>query len=89
MVINGKMYVGPEMTLDVIYKMENLGATFQDAIQRPIHFFTAYLAVCMGKDFEAARKEIEAHLKNGGQLVQALNELTAIVSRCELLGLDK
>ena len=84
MKINGIEFDAPELTLDNLLALENMGVAFDDIVQRPMNFLVAYVALGMGTDVESSKRAISAHLNRGGDLVAVLGELSEVVSRSQV-----
>ena len=84
MKINNITFDAPELTLDNLLALENMGVSFDDIIHRPMNFLVAYVALGMGVDIESSRKAISAHLNRGDSLTAVLGELSAVVSRSQV-----
>ena len=84
MKINNITFDAPELTLDNLLALEDLGVTFDDVVQRPMNFLVAYVALGMGVDIESSRTAISAHLDRGDSLTPVLGELAAVVSRSQV-----
>lgn len=66
--INGKLYQAREITFNTICELEDAGVSLTEIESKPISTVRSYLAVCAGGNKEAAGKEIEQHIINGGSL---------------------
>lgn len=81
MVVNGKKYKNPELTLDTLFALENLGATLDDTKNRPINFLSCYVGLAMNTDMQGGKDALQEHLNGGGSLDELLKELTDVLDR--------
>lgn len=68
MVINGKEYKNIPVDFNTVCKLEDMGVNITDMDGKVMTVARAYGALCMRKTIEAAGREIEEHVKNGGSL---------------------
>ena len=77
MTINGKFYREAELDFNTVCEMENMGVSIVNGIEDNIMSAArAYAAICMHKPLMLAGAEIEAHIVNGGALVDILEPFT-------------
>lgn len=79
LVINGKEYPASEITFNTVCQFEDMGVQLSEIEKKSIMLLRAYVAVCMNCDAEAAGKELEAHIVNGGDLKDISSALNKAV----------
>lgn len=78
MIINGKSYKLPELDFNAVCELEEMGVSLLDGNVKPLTMIRGFVALTIG-DSEQAGKEIEAHLINGGSLVDIMAEITEAI----------
>ena len=71
--INGKNYIARDFDFNTTCDLEDMGVSMADANKKPMSFFRAYFALCMGIDLAEAGAELQEHIANGGTLEELLN----------------
>lgn len=74
--INNKRYVAKEFTFGAVRQFEGLGLALSNIQSMPMTLISAYLAFCSGMSIEAADKEINDHVVNGGKLDEIFKIIT-------------
>ena len=74
--INNKRYVAKEFTFGAVRQFEGLGLALSNMQSMPMTLISAYLAFCSGMSIEAADKEINDHVINGGKLDEIFKIIT-------------
>lgn len=82
-VINGKTYTAAPIDFNAMCALEDVGVSVMDMNKKPMSTARAYFALCYdgGDDAEAAGKEIEAHIINGGELTNLVNAMNAEIQK--------
>ena len=75
--INGKSYVAPKFDFNTVCEFEEAGISLQDAKNKPTSMIRMYFALLFDGDKEAAGKELEQHMIDGG----TFDELTEAMIR--------
>ena len=65
-VINGKRYTAKPFDFNTVCDLEDNGVSLAEMSKKPMSMARAYFALCFGGSKEDARKEIQAHVKAGG-----------------------
>ena len=91
--INGKSYIAPKFDFNTVCDFEEAGISLQDAKKKPTSMIRMYFALLFDGDKDAAGKELEQHMIDGGTfdelteaMVTEMNEsrfFQAISSRAE------
>lgn len=68
MKINGNEYRNVPIDFNAVCKLEDMGVDISNIDGKIMTVARAYAALCMRKPLEAAGKEIEEHVQNGGTL---------------------
>lgn len=76
MIINGKSYQIPEITFNTMCDLEAIGVSLEKISQKPLMTIRGFLCVAMGQDPQAAGRELEEHLKNGGSFEEIIKEIS-------------
>ena len=85
--INGKEYDVPEMTFDAVCELEEYGVNLMAGsknlkIATTVRGLVAWIT---GLDLEDASAEIQAHITNGGNIMDVLNATTAAMEKSGFL----
>ena len=75
--INNKTYTAKEFDFNFLCDLENMGLSLEDIDKKPMSMVRAYLAFSAGLSNEAAGKEIENHLINGGKFDDVVEAMSA------------
>lgn len=75
-VINNKSYLAKEFTFGTIRQFENAGLSLSNIQSMPMTLVSVYLSICAGISVDAADKEINDHVINGG----SLDEIFALIT---------
>lgn len=67
-VINGKEYRAKEFDFNLMCDLEDMGIVMETAMEKPTSTTRAYFSLCCGLGKEYAGKELEEHIKKGGNL---------------------
>ena len=78
MKINGKIYKMPELSFNAVCQLEDMGISLTDFDKKPMAAIRGFLALAIG-DVEAAGRELEAHIVNGGDFTEIVGEITKAV----------
>lgn len=91
--INGKSYIAPKFDFNTVCDFEEAGISLQDARKKPTSMIRMYFALLFDGDKDAAGKELEQHMIDGGTfdelteaMVKEMNEsrfFQAISSRAD------
>lgn len=81
--INGKKYKAREIDFNFLCDLEDEGVSLADMEKKPMSTARAYFATCFNGTAEAAGKELEAHLKNGGNLNSLMNAFGDAISKSD------
>ena len=65
-VINGKRYTAKPFDFNLVCDLEDSGVSLTEMSKKPMSMARAYFALCFNGDKVTAGKEIEAHVKTGG-----------------------
>lgn len=79
MTINGKNYKLPEFSFETICELEDYGVSLTNLTDKPMKTVRAFAALAIG-DAKVASKEIEEHIKNGGNLAEFVEEIQRSIS---------
>lgn len=66
--VNGKSYKAKAFDFNLVCDLEDMGISMSTASDKPSSMARAYFAICANMSKEDAGKEIEEHVKNGGNL---------------------
>lgn len=66
--VNGITYVAKEFGFGMVCDLEEMGVTLEKVQKMPMSAVRAYFAICANLDKDTAAKQIEDHVKNGGDL---------------------
>lgn len=66
-IVNGTQYNAKPFDFNLVCDLEDMGISLEEAGRKPMSMVRAYFSMCMGKGKEAAGKELEAHIVNGGK----------------------
>lgn len=83
MIINGKTYAIPTVDFSVIAKLEEYGIELKNMDKRPLGFVAGMVAVAMNCSYDDALKEINEHLKNGGDLKEISAEANEAIQKSD------
>lgn len=70
--VNNKVYPAKEITFEFMCELEDANVALEEMIKKKFKMATAYLAYCMGADYETASAEINAHVIGGGNIVDVV-----------------
>ncbi len=79
MIINGKTYKLPEFSFETICDLEDYGVSLTNLTEKPMKTVRAFAALAIG-DTRTAAREIEEHIKNGGNLNDFIEEIQKSIS---------
>lgn len=79
MIINGKNYKIPEFSFETICDLEDYGVSLTSLTEKPMKTVRAFAALAIG-DAKTASREIEEHIKNGGNLTEFVEEIQRSIS---------
>lgn len=65
-VINGKRYTAKPFDFNTVCDLEDNGVSLAEMSKKPMSMARAYFALCFNGSKEAAGKEIQEHVKAGG-----------------------
>lgn len=65
-VINGKRYTAKPFDFNTVCDLEDNGVSLSEMSKKPMSMARAYFALCFNGSKEDAGREIEAHVKAGG-----------------------
>lgn len=97
MLVNGKNYTLPDLNdFDTVLQLEEKGINFLDLISTTQDTFNAapftairdVLACLMVASKEEATQEIKEHVKNGGNLMELMNEVLNDINKLTKSGTD-
>ena len=74
-VINGKRYNAKPFDFNTVCDLEDNGVSLTEMSKKPMSMARAYFALCFNGSKEDAGKEIQAHVKAGGDF----NELYTVM----------
>ena len=74
-VINGKRYTAKPFDFNTVCDLEDNGVSLAEMSQKPMSMARAYFALCFNGSKELAGKEIQEHVKAGGDF----NELYRVM----------
>ena len=74
--VNGKTYKAKPFDFNMMCDLESMGISIQEANDKPMSMVRAYFCMCMGKDKEAAGKEIENHILGGGKFDEIISAMS-------------
>ena len=77
--VNGRSYRAKEFDFNLLCDLEDQGLTLDDIDKKPMSLIRTYLAFCGNMSREAAGKEIEAHLENGGKFNDVVETMSAMM----------
>lgn len=80
MKINNKEYTLPELNFNTLCELEDMGVSLSDFNTKAMSTVRAFIALEMGGDLNKAGKEFEAHLINGGDVKQIVDEINKTVN---------
>lgn len=83
MILNGKVYVIPEITFGTIIDLEELGFSITDFQKRPLSGIRAFVALAMKGNVEQANKEIQEHIVNGGGFEEISEEIRKAIEESD------
>lgn len=75
--INGKRYNAKPFDFNTVCDLEDYGVALSEMTKKPMSMARAYFALCYNGDKAEAGKEIQEHVKNGGNfndLYKAMGE---------------
>lgn len=64
--INGKRYNAKPFDFNTVCDLEDYGVALSEMTKKPMSMARAYFALCYNGDKDEAGKEIQEHVKNGG-----------------------
>lgn len=73
--INEKRYEAKPFDFNTVCDLEDYGVSLQEMQKKPMSMARAYFALCLNGDKERAGKEIQEHVKHGGDF----NELYTVM----------
>ena len=73
--INEKRYAAKPFDFNTVCDLEDNGVSLQEMSKKPMSMARAYFALCFNGDKEKAGKEIQEHVKHGGDF----NELYTVM----------
>ena len=76
--INGKTYKMPELSFNAMCQLEDMGISMADFDKKPMAAIRGFLALAIG-DTETAGMELEAHIVNGGDFTEIVEDLAKAV----------
>ena len=82
-VINGNKYDIPEVDFDAVCELEERGINLLRMDENNMKLATmtrGLVAWIMGVDVQTASKEIEAHISNGGNIIDIISRLTDAIN---------
>lgn len=82
-IINGNKYDVPEMNFDAVCELEERGVNLLNADMNNVKIATmarGLVAWIMDVDVQTASKEIEAHIANGGNIVDIVSRVTDAIN---------
>lgn len=79
MIINGKNYKLPEFSFETICDLEDYGVSLTSLTEKPMKTLRAFASLAIG-DSKIAAREIEEHIKNGGDLTNFIEEIQKSIS---------
>lgn len=82
-IINGNKYDIPEMDFDAVCELEERGINLLRMDENNMKLATmtrGLVAWIMGVDVQTASKEIEAHIANGGDIIDIISRLTDVIN---------
>lgn len=79
MKLNNIEYKMPQMTFNNVCKLEEMGVSLTEIDKKPMAAIRGLLALAVG-DPEKAGRELEAHLEQGGDLQEILDEVVKAVN---------
>ena len=85
MKINNKNYTIPELNYNTLCDLEDMGVSLAEMDKKIFSTIRGFLALTMNNDYEKAGEEIEAHLKNGGSLDDAVKDIAKAVDQSGFL----
>lgn len=83
-IINGNRYNIPEMNFDAVCELEEAGVNILGADKSNMKLATmarGLTAWIMGVDAQTASKELEAHIANGGNIVDIITRTTEAMQK--------
>ncbi|MDO5539410.1 MAG: hypothetical protein Q4F83_04970 [Eubacteriales bacterium] len=83
-IINGNRYDIPEMNFDAVCELEEAGVNILGADRSNMKLATmarGLTAWIMGVDVQTASKELEAHIANGGNIVDIISRTTEAMQK--------
>lgn len=75
--VNGKSYKAKEFDFNFLCDLEDKNLSLEDIDRKPLSLIRAYVAFSAGMTEEAAGREVEAHLENGGEF----NDVIEVMSQ--------
>lgn len=81
--VNGKEYKAKAFDFNMICDLEDLGITMEQAGKKPMGMTRAYFALCAGMNAQAAGKEMEAHIVNGGKFDDVTEAMSAEMEKSD------
>ena len=73
--INGKRYKAPVFDFNTVCDFEEAGISLSEAKNKPMSMIRMYFTLLFDGDKEAAGKELEQHMINGGNFEELTNAM--------------
>lgn len=73
--INGVVYDAPKFDFNTVCDFEEAGISIAEAKKKPTSMIRAYFALLFDGDKDAAGKELETHMINGGTFEELTNAM--------------
>lgn len=83
MKINGNEYKNAPIDFNAVCKLEDMGVDISNIDGKIMTVARAYAALCMHKPIEAAGKEIEKHVQDGGSLNEIYEVFAAEIEKSD------
>ena len=77
--LNGNDVVAKAIDFNLLADFDDFGVSIEDASAKPLVFMRAYVACCLEESVEYAGNEINAHIINGGDLVDIMDVMNAML----------
>lgn len=74
--VNGTEYKAKPFDFNLVCDLEDMGVSLEEAGRKPMSMVRAYFGKCMGKGKEAAGKELERHIVDGGKLDDIMDAMS-------------
>lgn len=81
--LNGNDVVAKEIDFNLLADFDDFGVSIEDASAKPLVFMRAYVACCLNKNLADAGSEINAHIINGGDLVDIMDVMNAMLEESD------